>query len=248
VVAVDHPELEAERAFVALGGEKPACLAQLDLWTEAVTDGGFLAEWIDESQRTRARRSWLRMALERMRNEGFHEFLRHLPLARAERMGHFLDQYPPTWHDRAAATVAEAIVEGPGVICPHGPRLLPEAIANRLRRSFVASVGGDQLSVGAAALVPLAITVDDGAEVSIGGALNGPDRGVAINVSTAWLHRVWGAGASLAGGRLVLDRHDRGLTIVTWSDQGGILVPRTMTTGARVGPGDGSSIDEPGDC
>ncbi len=238
VEVVDHPELDAERVLMALGGGEPACLTRLGLWEDAVADGGFLAEWIDQAQLTDARLSWLAMALERMRSEGFHEFLRSLPLARAERMGHFLNQFPRAWHDRAAAGVAEAIIEGEGVVCDDAPLLLPIAIASRLRHSFVTSIGGTHLAVGAAALVPLTITVDDAAStgVSMTGALTGSSRGVAITVAASWLHRVWGAGAALVGGHLVLDRNQSQVTIVTWSDVGGVLIPQTEHRAATVGP------------
>ncbi|MCP4225931.1 MAG: hypothetical protein GY773_21560 [Actinomycetia bacterium] len=238
VVVVDHPELDAERTLMALGGPEPACLSRLGLWEDAVADGGFLAEWIDQAQLTDARLSWLTMALERMRNEGFHEFLRNLPFARAERMGHFLSQFPRPWHDRAAAAVAEAIVDGEGVVCNDAPQLLPTAIASRLRHSFVTSVGGTHLAVGVAALVPLTITVDDSAGngVSVAGALTGPHRRVAITVAGGWLHQVWGAGAALVDSHLVLDRSGTRLTVLTWTDHGGVLVPQTELRMARVGP------------
>ena len=236
VEALDHPDLDAERALIALGGAEPNCLTHLDLWADAVTDGGFLGEWVDEAQLTDARLSWLGMALERMRAEGFHEFLRRLNPARAERMGHFLHRFPRAWHDRAAGTVAAAIVDGSGVDCADAPVLLPAAIGHRLRTAFVTSVGGRQLSVGAAALIPLSITVGADVEATISGSLTGPGRGVTLQVDHAWLHQVWAAGVAVLGGNLVLAVEPGGnldtarsstglpvqLTVVAWTlgDQG----------------------------
>lgn len=201
---VDHPDLDAELALVALGGDEPACLAHLQLWEDAVTDGGFLAEWVDEANLTPARLSWLAMALERMASEGFHEFLRDLPLKRAERMGHFLHRFPRPWLDRAAVTVSSSVIDGEGVGCVNAPQLLATAVSARLRRSFVHAVGGTHLSVGTAALVPLTIAVEAERAPSITGCLRGADRGVSIEVGPQWLHRVWGAGLSVVDGKLVL--------------------------------------------
>lgn len=227
VTALDHPELDAERALVALGGPTPACLDLIDLWAEAVADGGFLGEWVDQAQLTDARLSWLAMALERMRGEGFHEFLRRLPLTRAERMGQFLHRFPRAWHDRAAGAVAAAVVDGPGVRCADAPSLVPLGVASRLRRAFVTSVGGRSISVGAAALVPLTISVTPDAAPAAWGQLRGPDRGVSLTVPTRWLHQVWGVEAAVVDHHLVLDRcpdpshPDRArLTVVSWAGEG----------------------------
>ncbi len=219
VETLDHPELEAELALVALGGEEPACVALHRLWTDAVDDGGFLSEWVEPGRLNPTWLSWLAMALERMRAEGFHEFLRDLPTARAQRMGQFLHRFPQPWIDRAAAEVNRRVADGDAVgrtPAPAGPEpdggvdrrvpLLAQAAANRLRRSFVDAVGGRQLAVGAAALVPLRPMVDPrpGAEPAIAGRLTGADRGVSVVVDRWWLHRVWAAGAAVVGGHLVL--------------------------------------------
>lgn len=206
---LDHSELEAELALVAFGGAEPTCVSRYHLWNDAMADGGFLGEWVDETRLSPSWFSWLAMALDRMRAEGFHEFLRRLPPARAQRMGEFLHCFPPAWLDRAAAGVSEAVVEGDGVSCEFAGPLLSTAVSNRLRRSFVDAVGGRQLSVGAAALVPLRLQVTG----SVGadracvaeGLLIGPERGVVLAVPATWLHRVWAAGASVIDGHLVID-------------------------------------------
>ncbi|MEM9563172.1 MAG: hypothetical protein AAGA93_11165 [Actinomycetota bacterium] len=222
VETLDHPDLDAELALIALGGEEPACVALHRLWSDAVDDGGFLSEWVEPGRLNPTWLSWLAMALERMRAEGFHEFLRDLPTARAQRMGQFLHRFPQAWIDRAAAEVNERVAdaaaptaaapgdagdpaESAGAVDRRAP-LLAQAAANRLRRSFVDAVGGRQLAVGAAALVPLRPMVDprSGVEPAIVGRLTGPDRGVSIVVDGRWLHDVWAAGAAVVDGRLVL--------------------------------------------
>ncbi len=204
VELLDHPELEAELAMVGLGGPEPRCVSLLRLWDDALADGGFLAEWVDETRLSPSWFSWLAMALERMRSEGFHEFLRGLPPARAQRMGEFLHSFPVPWVDRASAAVSLAVAEGSGVACDQASGLLAAGVSHRLRRAFVDGVGGRQLAVGAAALVPLRIGIESGVEPSIAGSLTGPERGVRLLVDRSWLHRVWAAGASVIDGRLVL--------------------------------------------
>ncbi|MEM7337612.1 MAG: hypothetical protein AAF467_03125 [Actinomycetota bacterium] len=202
----DHPDVDSELALIAFGGEEPPCLALRALWLDAVGDGGFLAEWVDPRHLSPARRSWLTMALERMRNEGFHEFLRDLPLPRAQRMGRFVHAFPGPWLDRAACTVIEAIVDpkGAGVVCDRAPDLIEPAITARLRQAFVSSVGGRRLSIGAAALVPLTVGVAPLATPTVAGGLLGADRGVRLAVHPSWLHTVWGAGAAVIDHQLVL--------------------------------------------
>jgi hypothetical protein len=216
----DHPDLAAERALIALGGPEPPCLDFLRLWHDAVADGGFLAEWIDESHFGPARLSWLGTALERLRLEGYHEFLRRLPSGRAERMGQFLHRFPRPWLDRAACEVSEAVADGGGVVCGDAPGLLVAAAAQRLRRAFVASIGGQLVSWGAAALVPLRVSIDGGRAPTVSGTARGPGRAVALSVGPQWLHQVWGAGAAVVDGQLVLAidsgvQGDRAL-IVQW--------------------------------
>ena len=201
---LDHPDLDAELALIAFGGAEPACVALNRLWSEAVADGGFIAEWVDETRMTAAWFSWLAMALDRMRAEGFHEFLRRLPPARAQRMGEFLHRFPTPWIDRASAVVSERIFEGDGVDCVHAAPLIATAISNRLRRAFVDAVGGRQLAVGAAALVPLTISTSITDPPQVEGVLRGDGRGVAIGVAKTWLHRVWALEGAVIDGQLVL--------------------------------------------
>ncbi|MEM7326124.1 MAG: hypothetical protein AAF531_23755 [Actinomycetota bacterium] len=222
VTLADHKNLDAELALVAFGGAEPPCVARYRLWEDAIEDGGFLGEWVDDTRLRESWFSWLGMALERMRSEGFHEFLRGLPPNRAQRMGEFLHGFPVPWIDRAAAEVNHRVVDGAGVSCSQAVGLLRDGTAQRVRRAFVDAVGGRQLSVGAAALVPLSITVADEGP-AVGGRLRGRDRGVALTVPATWLHRVRAAGAAVIDGELVLDidRFDGGAAdalVVCWVD------------------------------
>lgn len=223
---LDHEDVDAELALVAFGGAEPPCLARLALWNEAVADGGFLGEWVDEDL-DQSRLWWLGMALERMRSEGFHEFLRELTPPRAARMGQFLTSFPAPWLDRAAATVAESLIDGSGVVCNRAADLLPPAVARRLRRAFVTSVGGRQVALGGAALVPFQPVIDP-TEPFAEGVIRGRASQVRIGVEQRWLFDVWGAGVAVVDGHLVLDVQHRSpkaqATIVVWdrADSGGV--------------------------
>ncbi len=203
VTPLDHPDVDAERALAAFGGDPPQCLEHLDLWNEAVADGGFLGEWVDEDLDA-ARISWLTSALERMRAESWHEFLRDLPMARAGRMGRFVTTFPAPWIDRAALATAVLLVDGDHVVCTRARHLMVPATARRLRRAFVLSAGGRQLAIGSAALVPFDPQIVPGGTPFAEGVLDGRSSWATIQVSERWLFEVWGAGASVIDGRLVL--------------------------------------------
>jgi hypothetical protein len=234
VELVDHDDLDAELALVAFGGAEPRCLAVLALWNDATADGGFLGEWADGGFDS-SRLWWLTMALERMRSEGFHEFLRDLPLRRANRMGHFLTTFPSLWIDRAATTVAERSIRGDGVECVQVPALITQAVARRLRRSFVLSVGGRQTALGAAALVPFEPVVSDGEAPAVDGVLNGRSSCVRVSVDRSWLFDVWGAGAAVIDGSLVLAldwrASDLQAVVVRWRPGEAGLLPLVRTIG-----------------
>ena len=199
-----HPDADAELALIGLGAPEPRCLNLLRLWDEALTDGGFLEEWVIETHLSDAYRSWLGMALERMRLEGFQEFLRGLPINRAARMGQFVHSYPMPWLDRAAAEVAHGLDIGRGVSCTDAPRHLQDGTSVRVRRAFVNAVGTTQLSLVAAALVRLDVHADAHLEASITGSLVSTDRPVRIDVSPSWLHTTWARGAAVVDGHLIL--------------------------------------------
>ncbi|MCP5028710.1 MAG: hypothetical protein GY929_20745, partial [Actinomycetia bacterium] len=213
-----HPDIDAERALVAFGGEAPACVARYELWREAVADGGFLGEWAHRHEIGRDRIWWLKVAIERMRAEGVQEFLRDMPRSSAARMGQFITSFPQSFVDQAAAEVARRRLSGGGVGYPGADRLIEEGVALRVREAFARSVGGTHLSLGAAALVPFRPQVTDATEPSITGVLHGRNSRVEVVVPAAWLSRVWGRGAAVVDGHLILDVDDEtGLaTVVAW--------------------------------
>ena len=241
---LDHPDADSERALVAFGGPEPACLGVFELWNDGIVDGGFLEDWVVENHLSLSYLSWLGMAIERMRLEGFQEFLRDLPIHRAERMGRFVHTFPLPGLNRAAAEVSSALASGSNVACANAPRLLTEAAAQRLRRSFVSAVGDNHMPLGAAALVRLDIDVTERRETTVHGNLLGQDARVGIRIARDWLHEVWALGASTIGGDLVVDLtleedvDDRGQVtavayVVKWpSRQPALAAVRVRHTGA----------------
>src|SRR5690349_929638 len=201
----DHPDVDAERTLVALGGVKPACLERLEAWREAIVDGGFLAEWSGSERVPAARVAWLRTALERTRSEGIQEFLHHVPLARAARMGRFVVDFDGTWLDRAALMVARRVISGEPVACDQAPRLIIEAASLRLRRAFVASLAeGAGVAHGLAALIPLRVHVNTGGEPRVAGRLAGRASWAEISIDRTWLTSVWGNDRAVVDGHLTL--------------------------------------------
>ncbi|MDA3040377.1 MAG: hypothetical protein O3C27_12790 [Actinomycetota bacterium] len=247
-----HPDVDAELALVAFGGEELPCVALHRLWNDAIRDGGFVGEWA-EGDFDAARRWWLTMALERMRTEGFHEFLRDLPLPRARRMGQFLTAFPDEWIDRAACHVADAPPGNDRVLT-----LLRAGAARRLRHAFALAVGGQQVPLGAAALVPLAVSVSRAGagepECSVEGRLAGRNSWAQLAVSDRWLPDVWATGRSVVDGHLVLAvRFPDGLpgaedsrtaigSVVVWRPQPGaggsvgVLVDSALGLGQTLTP------------
>jgi hypothetical protein len=224
-----HPDVAAERVLVALGGTPPACLAVADLWEAAVADGGFLWEWA-AGDIGPARRAWLQTALERVRNEGVQEFLHRLPIRRAERMGRVLAMLPPTMVDRAAMAVAWRLEADPD---PSLDEPLAEAVGRRLRRAFVASVGGLG-GVQTAALVPLRWRVEGRSHPpAVTGRLAGRSSAVVVTVGASWLAHVWARQVTVVEGAMVLAATERegGLdtTMLQWRPAGGGLEPHLRT-------------------
>lgn len=221
----DHADVDAERALVAFGGAPPACLELLELWEDAVSDGGFLAEWAGVERIPRSRISWLHAALERTRSEGLREFLWWMPEARAARMGRFLVTFPGPWLDRAAVEVAGRLASGEGAFSEHVEGFLAEGAARRLRWAFVRAVARTESGAGPAALVPLKPLVGDGIPARIEGLLKGRDSWAVVMIDVAWLADVWGVGAAVVEGDLVLAVADGWARAVRWVPGGGGLVP-----------------------
>ncbi len=251
-----HPDVEAELALVAFGGEELPCIAMHRLWSDAIRDGGFVGEWA-EGEYDSARRWWLAMALERMRTEGFHEFLRDLPLPRARRMGQFLTSFPDEWIDRAACHVADAPPANDRIVA-----LLRAGAARRLRHAFAVAVAGQQVPLGAAALVPLTVevgTVQVGTvEVgTVAGRLDGRNSWARLVVSDRWLPDVWATQRSVVDGHLVLairypdsqgDHQDAAAmaSIVVWNEQAGATGSVGVLVDSALGLGEPLAADDRG--
>jgi len=259
VDALDHDNLDAERALMAFGGAPVACVALIDLWDDLVSDGAFLGEWAPLGFGAQ-RRSWLAAALERMASEGYHEFLRAIPMARASQMARGLLAFPEAWLLRAAAEHS-ARVEA-SLITPSPPveQFLVDAISVRARRAFVASLVGRGLPAGRAALTPLAVHVSNSETVSAWGELGGSGGSrsphnrqaphnrqtllrnhlepVSVVLPRGWLHRVWAPGMGVIGPYLVLDatfgsEPNARVTAATW-DQGRAMVVTGVATWTGV--------------
>ena len=245
VELLDHPDRDAELALVGLGGAEPNCIAHLRLFEDAVSDGGFLAGWADDSGLTQAWYSWLDAALERMRTEGFHEVLRELPQSRSMRQGEFISRFPLAWLDRAAAEVSEQVLgtDSSGrasVVCADAEPNLLHAIRVRARRAFVQTVGRSHLTLGGAALVPLRIDITGNGAPQVEGRLTGSERQVVLTLDRTWLHDVWAAGASAIDDRLVVglrtlsepnpdhNHTDAVATWVDWPNSSGNPAPREV--------------------
>ncbi|MCP3854157.1 MAG: hypothetical protein GY698_05395 [Actinomycetia bacterium] len=223
-----HPDIDAERALVAFGGEAPPCVAHYELWCEAVADGGFLGEWAHRHEIGRDRLWWLKVAIERMRSEGVQEFLRDMSRPTAARMGQFVTGFPQSFVDQAGAEVARRLLAGENVAYPRADLLIEQAVALRVREAFARSIGGTLLSLGAAALVPFRPMIANDVEAGISGVLDGRNSWVEVTVSPAWLAQVWARGLGVVEGHLLVavdDESHRAL-VVTWNGEAnGLHVP-----------------------
>lgn len=200
-----HPEPDGERALVALGGRIPRCVEILDLWDAALADGGFVEEWAPHHDADHKRRWWLRTALERLRSEGVQDFLFDLPRGRASTMCEATITLPHELLDRAAGAVVDAADRSGWDVEPPLVTHIAEAVRLRLRRSFVASLGGQLSQVRSAALVPFRGLVGMAVEPEIEGRLAGRGSSAIAMVQPSWLSRVWARGVAVHEGRLTLD-------------------------------------------
>ena len=220
VVLGAHPDVDAELAFVALGGVEPRCVELVSLWRDAVADGGFIGEWAEYDGVPHARRQWLSSALERLQREGVKDFLHDLSLPRAAQMGRFLTEFPAPFVERAAIAVAEA---GDPAVEHH----VQEATKRRLRSAFVESLMAVRSFVGTPALVPVSCRVLETGSPAIEGRLAGRSSQVALSVTRDWLVDVWAAQRSLVNGALVLGADKSRVLAVKWEPSGDGLVPKT---------------------
>lgn len=208
LVLDDHPDPEAERALVALGGTTPRCVEVLDLWDHAVDDGGFLEEWAPHLDADHRRRWWLRTALDRLRAEGVQDFLYDLPRDRAAVMAQAVITLPHELLDRAAGAVIDRADRAGWEVEPSLVTHAAEAVRLRLRRSFVASLHGTVGQARSAALVPFRCRIGLGVSPTAEGRLAGRGSQVVATVRPSWLSRVWARGVAVYEGRLTLDAEE----------------------------------------
>lgn len=226
-----HPEPDAERALVALGGRIPRCVEILDLWEAALDDGGFIEEWGPHHDADHKRRWWLRTALERLRSEGVQDFLFDLPRDRAATMCEASVTLPHSILDRAAGAVVDAADRDGWSVAPALVSHVAEAVRLRIRRAFVSSLDGAMGQARSAALVPFRCLVGLEVAPSIEGQLAGRGSRAVVTVQPSWLSRVWARGVAVHEGRLTLDANEvAGLVMlrqVAWEPTGndGVLEP-----------------------
>jgi hypothetical protein len=143
-------------------------------------------------------------------------------------MGRVLAMLPPAMVDRAAMAVAWRLEADPD---PSLAEPLAEAVGRRLRRAFVASVGGLG-GVQTAALVPFRCRVED-SPAAVTGRLAGRSSSIAVTVAPSWLAHVWARQVTLVGGATVLAvaERDGGLeaTLLEWRPAASGLEPRLRT-------------------
>ena len=234
IVLQQHPEIDAEKALVALGGVKPKCLEVFDLWQLAVLDGGFIEEWAPWHYSDRQRRWWLRTALERLRSEGVQDFLYDLPRERALKMGEVSVTLPHEFLDRATAAVVDAADQRGWDFTPSLSRHLAEATRLRARRAFVKAVSHQRPSIPSPALIPFRCHINLSEESWVRGYLSGRDSHVEVSLHPRWLSRVWARGVAVHKGRFTVDASETddsvSLTQVEWTDKGNKLDPELMTS------------------
>lgn len=229
----EHPEPDAERALVALGGSVPRCVRILDLWDAAVADGGFVEEWAPHHDADHKRRWWLRTALERLRSEGVQDFLFDLPRERAATMAEAAVTLPHELLDRAAGSVVDTADRAGWEVEPALVGHVAEAVRLRLRRAFVSSLEGAVGQARSAALVPFRGRVGLHVSPSFEGLLAGRGSWANATVQPSWLSRVWARGVAVHEGRLTLDAVEvAGIVTmrqVQWTDRGdGVLTPELL--------------------
>lgn len=227
-----HPDLDGETALAALGGDLPPCVDAVAIWRRAVADGAFLAEWCDHDLDDPVYRHHLRIAVDRLRNEGFSDLLRGVPPRRAEAMGRFLLRFPQAWVDRAALGVVRGNRQAGGADPLAGA--IRRAVQVRARSSFVRSLARWNRVVRPAALVRFECVVTPwDTPPHAAGVLDGTASWCRVGVSPRWLVEVWGPGRAVDDrGDLVLG-HD-GMTLRWETTADGRLA-------ACVRPGDSGS-------
>ena len=233
IILEQHPQIDAEKALVALGGAKPNCLNVFELWEFALRDAGFIEEWAPWQTADRQRRWWLRTALERLRSEGVQDFLYDLPRERAVKMGEASVALPHEFLDRAMATVVDVRDQSGWDFGPALSRHLAEATRLRSRRAFVKALTNQRPAVPSPALIPFKCEIELHGEPWIHGCLSGRDSSIEISLHPRWLSRVWARGVSVHNDRFTVDATEQKdsvlLTQVEWVPNNGKLDPHLTT-------------------
>jgi hypothetical protein len=201
----DHPDPGAEVVLAALGAPMPACVQLLDLWREAISDGGFLSEWAQREHVEPGRRGQLEVALIRLRREGVQDLLPELDIRRAERMGVMLARFPSDLVERAALAVARRLVRRSDLPRHELGPWLAHAIRVRARSAFVRSLADWRTYARPAALVPFHCAVGVGVTPAASGQLHGRASFLEVLLDARWLLDVWARGMAIDDGSLVLD-------------------------------------------
>jgi hypothetical protein len=200
-----HPEIDAERALIALGGITPSCLQILNLWESAVSDGGFIEEWAGCFKADKRRRWWLSTALERLKSEGVQDFLHDLPRTRATRMCEVTIGLPHEFLDLAAVTVVAQADEGLRDLDEYLFMHSTLAVQMRSRRSFVLTLQAHESSFKSPALIPFQCQVNEDITPTVTGVLAGKNSKVLLMLRPSWLNRVWARNLAIYEKRLTID-------------------------------------------
>ena len=204
ILLTHHPDVQAEKTLVALGGRKPRCLEIFELWEFAISDGGFIEEWAPWHEADHQRRWWLKTALERLRSEGVQDFLFDLSRERAVRMGEVVTTLPHEFLDRAMATVVDAGDRRGWDFAPAISRHLFDATKLRARRSFVRALSHQRPAIPNPALLPFVCHVDLSRESAVEGQIAGRDSRIEIRLHPRWLSEVWARGLAVHCGRFTV--------------------------------------------
>ena len=201
-----HPDPDAEAVLTALGGDQPPCLAIADLWADAVTDGGFVAEWSTCERPEHDRPARITIALNRLRLEGVQDLLNELAPRRAARMGLFLATFSPAFQNRAAVQVAQGVLARPRPAEHELAPFLARAVRVRSRSAFVRSLTRWREYARPAALVRFhcRVLADPMASPTVLGQLDGSGSWCELSVGLAWLVDVWGRSLDVVDGHLVV--------------------------------------------
>lgn len=235
---VDHGDIDDERTLARLGGVAHACLQLADLWDAALADGGFLVHWAHHVTEDRASRERFVTRWMRLHTEGVQEVLPELSPDRARVAGAAVALLPQATRDRLALTLIAGLPDRPELVAELAP-WLARALAVRARSAFVASLARETAHRRPDALVPLQVA--PAPEPAVSGVLRPSGSRVRLGLPVTWLVEVWGRGAQVIDGHLVVavdatgpDGRPEVVRVVRWSPAAGVARPSIVP--ARVTP------------